>query len=509
MLVVDDNEENRDVLSRRLLRRGFNVLSAEGGRQALRLLDSHPIDLVLLDIMMPDVSGIDVLREVRKSRSPEDLPIIMATAKSDSDDVVEALELGANDYVTKPLDFPVVLARLQSQLRGRASRAAKDAREEALAARRLLDGPEVRPGGVLADRYRLESRIGAGAFGTVYRAIHLELDAPVAVKVLQAGMDTAPDALARFRREGISACRVRHPNAVSVLDFGITPSGVAYLVMELLDGHSLLEELLRKRTLPPGRCARLLIPVCDVLATAHDTGVIHRDVKPSNIFLQRTPVGEIVKVLDFGIAKIAGEAALGQSLTVEGSILGTPAYMAPERFGGRGYDGRSDVYALGISLYQMLEGRLPFMSSAEPMAVAMMHINEPPPPLTRLASPAREEMQRLLDWTLAKKPPERPSARELGAALAQVVDRLGDDPRLALAPSQDASQGAFGGPLEVETLDSRAGTQASAERSLVRGFTTLQDTLDPRIETLRSGDALGSATLRPGEADQDEDQKAG
>jgi serine/threonine protein kinase/CheY-like chemotaxis protein len=497
------------VLSRRLLRRGFNVLSAEGGRQALRLLDSHPIDLVLLDIMMPDVSGLDVLREARKSRSAEELPIIMATAKNDSDDVVEALELGANDYVTKPLDFPVVLARVQSQLRGRASRLAKDARDQALAMQRLLDGPEVRPGAVLADRYRLESRIGAGAFGTVYRAIHLELDAPVAVKVLQAGMDTAPDALLRFRREGISACRVRHPNAVSVLDFGITPSGVAYLVMELLDGISLLEELLRKRTLPPGRCARLLIPVCDVLATAHDTGVIHRDIKPSNIFLQRTPVGEIVKVLDFGIAKIAGEAALGQNLTVEGSILGTPAYMAPERFGGKGYDGRSDVYALGISIFQMLEGRLPFMSTAEPMAVAMMHINEPPPPLTRLASPAREEMQKLLDWTLAKKPAERPSARELGAALAQVVDRLGDDARFTPVSSGDASVSVIGGPLEIETLDSRGDAQQSDERSLIRGFTRLGDTLDARADTLRSKDAADPGTLRPGEAGEGEDKKAG
>ena len=122
MLVVDDNEENRDLLSRRLLRRGYNVLVAENGELALRIAEVQPVDLVLLDIMMPGISGLDVLREVRQTRGPDELPIIMVTAKSDSDDVVEALDLGANDYVTKPIDFPVVLARLQTQLRGRVSR---------------------------------------------------------------------------------------------------------------------------------------------------------------------------------------------------------------------------------------------------------------------------------------------------------------------------------------------------------------------------------------------------
>jgi serine/threonine protein kinase/CheY-like chemotaxis protein len=460
------------------------VLVAENGELALRIAEVQPVDLVLLDIMMPGISGLDVLREVRKTRGPDELPIIMVTAKSDSDDVVEALDLGANDYVTKPIDFPVVLARLQTQLRGRVSRAARAAREEAEQLQKLLAGPEVRPGAVLADRYRVESRIGAGAFGTVYRGTHLELQSPVAIKVLQAGIEAGHDALARFRREGISACRVRHPNAVSVLDFGLTDSGTAYLVMEMLEGISLLEELLRKKALPPGRCARILIPVCDVLATAHESGIIHRDVKPSNVFLQRTPVGEIVKVLDFGIAKIAGERALGQHLTVEGAILGTPAYMAPERFSTRPYDGKSDVYSLGISLYQMLEGRLPFMSTAEPMALAMMHMNETPPPLTRPGPAARAEMQQLLDWALAKQPKDRPTARELGEALAGFVERLGDDPSLLAADASEPLPQP--GSLEIATLDSGARTLASLERDSIRGF----DTLDSSLDTLASHEKL-------------------
>jgi CheY-like chemotaxis protein len=159
LLVVDDNAENREMLSRRLLKKGFQVLVAEGGREALSAIESQPVDLVLLDIMMPGMSGVEVLEELRKTRSAADLPVIMATAKTDSEDVVQALELGANDYVTKPIDFPVVLARVQSQLRLKKSKRAQQAALQAEAVERMLAGPEARPGGLLAERYRLESRM--------------------------------------------------------------------------------------------------------------------------------------------------------------------------------------------------------------------------------------------------------------------------------------------------------------------------------------------------------------
>jgi CheY-like chemotaxis protein len=435
LLVVDDIEDNRDVLVRRLGKRGFNVLAAESGPKALKLVESEPVDLILLDIMMPGMSGIEVLRRVRQTRPAVELPVIMVTAKAGSEDVVDALEVGANDYVTKPVDFPVLLARIQAQLRVKTKGAEKPAAPQAAAGE-----TEVRPGGVIAGRYRLESRIGAGAFGTVYKATHLELQAPVAVKVLQTGPGASAEAVERFRREGISACRVRHPNAVTVLDFGTTASGVAYLVMEFLEGHSLLEELMRHRVLTPARSAAILGPVCEVLAVAHRSGVIHRDIKPSNIFLQQTPVGEVVKVLDFGISKIVGDAALAQNLTLEGSILGTPAYMAPERFGGGGqYGGKSDVYAVGVTLFQMLEGRLPFVNPAgEPMALAMMHINDEPPPLRRLDPAARGAMQELLSRVLAKRPADRPNSEVLARELEQVVDRLGESALLGPVAAGDA-----------------------------------------------------------------------
>ena len=372
LLVVDDNADNRDLLARRLEKRGYQVRLACDGAEALAAVAASGIDLVLLDVMMPGLSGLEVLRRVRQTHSEIELPVVMATARSDSEDVVEALSLGANDYVTKPLDFPVVLARIETLLRTRG------AFRLAASSGRLVPAP----GLALAGRYRLEQPIGSGAFGTVWKALHLELDRPVAVKVLRTELDLSPAAVARFRREGVSACRIKHPSAVSVFDFGVTPEGVAYLVMELLEGRSLHDELMAAGALSGRAGAETAVAACSALQAAHDAGVIHRDVKPSNIFLQRVASGWRVKVLDFGVAKIAGDVALASGLTVEGSLLGTPAYMAPERLAGQPYDGRSDVYSLGVTLYEALTGRLPFVAAGEDLSTLVaMQINDPPAPL--------------------------------------------------------------------------------------------------------------------------------
>jgi CheY-like chemotaxis protein len=408
LLVVDDSEINRDMLRRRLERKGYRVITAENGEQALELVSREAIDLVLLDVMMPGLSGLDVLRILRQTPVGRDLPVIMATAKSESTDIVEALDAGANDYVIKPLDVPVVIARIEAQLRGRPGPPGPEA--GAAAAEPTADA-------VLAGKYLLESVIGSGAFGSVYRARHLGLDHRVAVKVLKAGSASSPEAAERFRREGVAACRVRHPNAVTVMDFGVTAGGAPFLVMELLDGRSLDAEILRAAPIPPRRCAEIVVPLCGVLAEAHDVGILHRDVKPANVFLHKSRIGETVKVLDFGIAKLMDG---GHSLTVEGGIVGTPAYMAPERFRGALLDGKSDVYSVGVLLYQMLSGRLPFdPPDADLLAVAMMHLNEEPPPLkTEGVSASVEDVVRA---ALAKDPARRPGAFDFGIALARAA----------------------------------------------------------------------------------------
>ena len=419
VLVVDDLPANLDLMARRLERSGFRVLTAADGPEALRVLAEQAVDLVLLDIMMPGMTGLDVLQRVRSTWSPTVLPVIMVTAKTDSADVIEALGLGANDYVTKPVDYPVALARIHAQLR---TREAARAEAPPVAEGEPRSAAQAGPGSVLGGRYRLASRIGGGSFGNVFRARHLELDREVAVKVLSTSAGTDPEALARFRREGVSACRVKHPHAVAVLDLGVTSAGVAYLVMELLEGRSLDVELEKQGRLSPRRCAEILAPVCRALTAAHAAGVVHRDIKPSNIFLHRPGKNEVPKILDFGIAKIAGAAALGQNLTVDGSLLGTPAYMAPERFRRGAYGPKSDVYSVGTVLYEMLSGRLPFVpSSADPLVLVAMQLEDEPPPLRPLLPELSPALEALVRTALAKDPEARPTTQLLGRRLEELA----------------------------------------------------------------------------------------
>ena len=428
LLVVDDNEMNRDLLSRRLERKGFRVLTAVDGMHALDLLAGSEIDLVLLDVMMPGITGLDVLRAVRENHSAVELPVIMVTAKDESSDIVEALELGANDYVTKPIDFPVVLARVQTQLRLKSGAAKQSAQPAASppppGTAITAAAADVKPAAVLAGKYRIESKLGAGAFGVVYRATHVALDHPVAVKILQHNVllsDDRSDALARFRREGISTCRVNHPNAVTVIDFGVTETGVAYLVMELLEGKTLAEALRDSGTFSPSRCLEILVPICAVLEEAHASGVVHRDIKPANIFLHGIRGEEIVKVLDFGIAKLVGGASDEHAtMTMEGSLLGTPAYMAPERVANKPYDGRADVYSVGVMLYQMLVGHPPFKAQ-DPVALAVQQMNATPPPPRDVNPDIPPAVEAVVLEALTKDPELRPTASLLAQRFASAV----------------------------------------------------------------------------------------
>jgi len=283
---------------------------------------------------------------------------------------------------------------------------------------------EALPGTVLDEKYRVEDKIGSGSFGTVYRGTHLHLNNPVAIKVFTPSVGTgAAETIERFRLEGISACRINHPNAVTVLDFDVSVGSLAYLVMELLEGRSLADELDDRGQLTPDRASEIGASVCDVLAAAHDAGIVHRDVKPSNVFLHRAKEGEHVKVIDFGIAKLIDtESELfdsgGARRTATGILVGTPAYMAPERLNGDAYDGGADVYAVGVMLYEMLAGRLPFESAASGnWSLAMMlGVTEAAPP-SEYASSVPKDLDAIVLRAMSKSPASRPAAAELARLL--------------------------------------------------------------------------------------------
>ncbi|MBX7220690.1 MAG: protein kinase [Blastocatellia bacterium] len=280
---------------------------------------------------------------------------------------------------------------------------------------------EALPGTVLEGKYQLGERIGSGGFGAVFRGKHLGLNATVAVKVFRpAPGNDSTLAVERFRLEGVSAARIQHPNAIRILDSGISAEGIAYLVMELLDGVSLADELAVRQRLSLRRAVAIIHPVCLALAEAHRLGIIHRDIKPANIFLHRAPEGEIVKLVDFGIAKMLGEDTDEklQNLTATGGFIGTPTYMAPERLRGQEYDGRSDVYSLGVVLYEMLCGRTPYAAGAgNPFSVVVKHLYEGIPSLRQFNPQLPVEVETIILTALAKNPEERPGAKEFADLL--------------------------------------------------------------------------------------------
>jgi serine/threonine-protein kinase len=302
----------------------------------------------------------------------------------------------------------------------------------------VSDGALPRPapdsllGVVLDDKYRLDERLGEGGMGAVYRATHLLIERPVAVKVLSPRLVTDESARERFRREARAAGRLQHTNAVAVTDFGETREGLVYLVMELLEGRPLREVLARESPLDPARAVSLMMQISAAVEAAHEAGIIHRDLKPGNIFLvQRPDSPYIVKVLDFGIAKLAasdeagGEVSLVDTLTGTGVMIGTPRYMSPEQCDGAQLTPASDVYSLGVILYEMLTGQTPF-TGATPLSLALKHSSESPRPPRELVANIPPALEAVVLHALEKKPDERAAdAGEFRRELFAVAERLG------------------------------------------------------------------------------------
>ena len=407
VLIVDDQEASRLLLSKALEQRGCDVLIAQDGNIALRVLARASVDLILLDICMPGFNGLELLRAIRKNAATALLPVIMVSSFDNSEKMLEAFELGANDYITKPFMLPLLLARVQTQLRMQQERRPKP---PPIPKQKTLKANE--PGSILAGQYRLEAQIGEGGFGAVFRAVRLSDNMPVAVKILQTAILPTEEARTRFEIEGITTRRIQHPNAVVVLDSGVTVEGLAFLVMELLTGTP-LDKLIRHGPLSTKRAAEILLPVCDVLISAHRAKIIHRDLKPSNIFLQQTADGYLTKVLDFGLAKILDEN-FGDDLTQENQILGSFSYVAPERLRGEKYDGRSDIYSLGAMLYELTVGSPPFISpTSNPTVVAIMHLNETPTSPRAQQPQMSQDLDALILAMLDKNPKCRPSLVEI------------------------------------------------------------------------------------------------
>jgi len=295
-----------------------------------------------------------------------------------------------------------------------------------------------RIGSVLGGRYRIVKVLGAGAMGVVYRGEHVHMKKAVAVKILHRHMTTLPEVVARFEREAVAAGRIEHPNVAAATDFGKLEDGSFYLALEYVEGKS-LASLIRQGPLPSLRVLLIARQIAEGLGAAHAADIVHRDLKPDNVMLiEREGFPDFVKLLDFGIAKVPLADGVGQQpLTQIGTIFGTPEYMSPEQAQGHSVDQRADLYALGVMLFEMLTGKLPF-DADDVVVLITRHVTQPPPPLPNSVPTGIQSLVRSL---LEKEPEDRPPG---AVALVAAIDRLLDD--ASIAPPGSIPPGARSSP---------------------------------------------------------------
>ena len=483
VLVVDDVEENRGVLQRRLEREGHTVVCASSGPEALHVVSTGSFDIVLLDVMMPHMDGYETLEQLKNSPTTRDVPVIMISALDDIASIARCIERGAEDYLPKPFDPVLLRARISAclekkELREREKEYLRDVLRVVAAAvavehggyttgaladvskradelgtlarvfdsmvagirqreRRLRgqieklreeivgvsDAPltdfdeaqALRPGDAFASRYVIERAIGSGGMGMVYLAEDKELGERVAIKTMKrellSGDETAID---RFRNEIRLARHISHRNIVRTHDFG-SADGVFFVTMEFVEGTTLRAVLDSRGQLGAEATLAIARQLADALECAHGEGIIHRDIKPQNLLIDAAGT---LKVMDFGVARLAERPS---ALTQAGMVVGTPTYMAPEQLLAESVDARSDLYSVGVVLYECLTGRPPFEAKS-PISLIAKVLNEDARPPDVLKPDVPHAVSAMIMQLLAKDAPQRPqSASALREMLATIL----------------------------------------------------------------------------------------
>ncbi|WP_372369863.1 protein kinase [Candidatus Uabimicrobium sp. HlEnr_7] len=407
ILVVDDNEMNRDMLSRRLKRKKFSVLTAASGLEAVELVNKHNFDLILLDINMPGMNGIEALQEIRQKFSMTELPVVMVSARYQSEDIAWALENGANDYITKPVDFVIAMARINTHL---SYKQVKESVEKCV----TMDGLSTSAGIKIGEdffHYKIEDELGQGGMGIVYKAYDTRLERYVAVKSIR---ETSERLIKRLQQEARAIAQIKHPNIITVYDMGSTP--LHYFVMEYIEGYT-LDHYIDGGEVTPNIAVTIAQKIANALFTAHKCGVVHRDLKPSNIIIDDQ--GE-PHIMDFGLAKVAEN----EKLTKDNEIVGTPCYMAPEQIDVKrgGIDVQTDIYSAGAILYEMITGKPPFeVKGTKIHEVLWKVLQEDPVKPSTLQENIPQELDEICLKALEKEKEKRfGNAQEMEQAIAKV-----------------------------------------------------------------------------------------
>ena len=328
-------------------------------------------------------------------------------------------------------------------------------------------------GTIIDGRYLVESVLGEGGMGFVYRCRHRVIDKLVAIKILRQEIARDPEVTGRFVNEARAASAIGNPHIVDTVDFGQLPDGSTYFAMEYLDGRTLTAIMSAEPALALSRILSIGKQIAEALGAAHDAGIVHRDLKPDNVFIvQRGKQSDFVKILDFGIAKVA---TVQNKLTRAGAVFGTPHYMSPEQARGSNVDHRTDIYALGVILFEMCAGRVPFDAEA-PMSILSQHIHEPPPRLTQLEDLPQQVppgLEAVIFKCLAKDPDER--YRSMG----ELVDEL---ERVEQGSAPEARLPTPTEPVRAPGSRRRASMLAAIVAAPLVGLTVLAALLAPRVE---------------------------
>jgi serine/threonine-protein kinase len=325
-------------------------------------------------------------------------------------------------------------------------------------------GDEMYLGQTLNNRFKIESKIGEGGFGAVYRGIQLATGRKVALKLLHPEMTKDENLVARFRREGMVLCNLRDAHTITTYDFDQTSDGTLYIAMELLEGKSLHQVFHEQAPLEWKRVFKILIEMCSSLAEAHSQGIVHRDLKPENVYLESRPGNpEFVKILDFGIAKVMRGDSIDPAspqLTATGQTLGTLEYMSPEQLMGKQLDGRSDVYALGVVAYEMITGRLPFPDAKGPAGLITAQLKQTPqrPSLANTKVQIPQSADLVILKALEKDKNNRyPDVSAMAAGLQDVLDQLREASNPFMAPLPAAASSSSNRAMPQEMMETRRG----------------------------------------------------
>jgi CheY-like chemotaxis protein len=420
ILLVDGDTGSRNLLALRLGNEGYSTRTAADGRTALEEIRREAPGLVLSEAVLPGLDGFALLDTLKREGKGK-IPFMFLSSRADPLSTNKGLLLGAVDFIAKPVNFEVLLTKLEKVLAQAVDLSGVSARISLSDVTQVgnteyppVSYEELQAGTAILGRFQIESDLGEGGMGKVFKARDERLEEQVVIKVMKPGF--SDDILRRFKREIRLARKITHPGVVRIFDFW-EAGPLKFVTMEYLEGTDLRAEIKRRGAFPVPVALRVATEIFEALSAAHDVGVVHRDMKPHNVVM--LPSGK-VKVLDFGIAQGLEPNTPDSATVTGGAILGTPEYMSPEQLMAEKLDPRTDIYSTGVMLYELLTGQLPFPSEDRIAGARMRLVSDPEPPSSKNPN-IPENLESLVLRLLQRKRDDRyASAADVVADLNQM-----------------------------------------------------------------------------------------